>query len=290
MTAPTKEVGQSLGQLLSTRLACAAERRDRKWGMSDPPAMYRVCPQEMSDELDYTDMVALSGLFRRWAIYGTTTTPEQNTRLIEWSADFERLAEWVGRQWRAANPDTPPSLVKFLATTERSTSNVVPLDEMRPLFEPSIRETRIFYEGRAGVGKPVSEPLFMPDNLWVKIVEMLQLDWAAVEPKGDGVRLSFINDTGGVFDQVMFSSKAEAVQALRRSVFGQFNEEPDLQKSLTPPTPPFRSGTHPNGPIYSSDRFWQRCAGVGWTPAPGAIASGRLDRGPTPFRDPPPLP
>ena len=105
--------------------------------MPDPPAMYRVCPQDMSDELDYGDMVALSGLFRRWAIYETTTTPEQNTRLIEWSADFERLAEWVGPQWRAANPETPPSLVKFLATMERSTSNVTSLDEMRALFEPS---------------------------------------------------------------------------------------------------------------------------------------------------------
>jgi hypothetical protein len=97
--------------------------------------MYRICPEDMSDALDYADMVALSGRFRRWAIYDTSTTPEQNTRLIEWSADFERLAEWVGPKWRAANPENPPSILKFVAMLERRTSNVIPLDKVRELFQ-----------------------------------------------------------------------------------------------------------------------------------------------------------
>ena len=105
---------------------------------------------------------------------------------------------------------------------------------------------------------PVSEPSSISAaDLWVKIVEMLQQNWAAIEPDGDCVRLSFISDTGGVFDQMMFRSKGEAVQALRRNGLRRFDEEPDLQKFLTPPRPPFRSGSHPNGPIYSSGRFWQ---------------------------------
>ena len=95
------------------------------------------------------------------------------------------------------------------------------------------------------------------DDLWVKVVGMLQQNWAAIEPEGDGVRVSFIGDTGGVFDQMTFPSEAEAIQGLRRNGFQRFNDEPEMHKFLAPPEPPFRSQPHPNGPIYSSGRFWR---------------------------------
>src|SRR5262245_20824037 len=47
--------------------------------------------------------------------------PAQRTRLIEWSADFERVAEWVGAGWRANEPPEQPSVIKFVATVERRT-------------------------------------------------------------------------------------------------------------------------------------------------------------------------
>ena len=78
----------------------------------------------MREELDYEDMVALSGMFRRWAIYEREFTPEQRTGLMAWSADFERLAGWVGKGWRASNPPEKP-LLKLLATLERDASRSI---------------------------------------------------------------------------------------------------------------------------------------------------------------------
>ena len=45
--------------------------------------------RSLCEELDYVDMLALSGLFRQWALYEKRFTPEQRTALIAWSADLE---------------------------------------------------------------------------------------------------------------------------------------------------------------------------------------------------------
>jgi hypothetical protein len=37
--------------------------------LSEPPNTYVTDAQAMRDDLDYDDMVALSGMFRRWAVY-----------------------------------------------------------------------------------------------------------------------------------------------------------------------------------------------------------------------------
>ncbi len=99
--------------------------------MKDLPITYVVAPDHACDELDYTDMVALSGLFRRWAIYETSITPKQRTRCVQFSADYEQLAEWVGGDWRAANPSPEKTLLKFLATLERTRCNVTDFLEVR---------------------------------------------------------------------------------------------------------------------------------------------------------------
>jgi hypothetical protein len=94
-------------------------------------------------------------------------------------------------------------------------------------------------------------------DFWVKIVEMLQQNWAVIEPYEDGIRIYFINDVGGVFDEIPFSSEQVASDALARNGFRRFLDHPDLQSFLRPPSPPFRRTAHPNGPIYSSGRFWR---------------------------------
>lgn len=95
-------------------------------------------------------------------------------------------------------------------------------------------------------------------DLWVKVVGMLQQNWAAIEPTdAAGVRVCFITDTGGVFDEMTFFSDTEAVAGLTRNGFRRLADAPDLQSFLRPPDPPFRPGSHPNGPIYSSGRFWR---------------------------------
>jgi hypothetical protein len=92
--------------------------------MPEPPTTYRVDPGSASDELDYVDMVALSDMFCRWAINEDPDkiTPERRTWPIELSADYERIAEWVGPDWRAANPSDESSIMKFLEVQERNAS------------------------------------------------------------------------------------------------------------------------------------------------------------------------
>ena len=95
-------------------------------------------------------------------------------------------------------------------------------------------------------------------DYWVKVVEMLQQNWALIDPgENDAVRVYFISDTSGVFDEIVFPSVGEAHRALGRNGFRRIVEDRELQSFLTPPPPPFRRADHPNGPIYSSGRFWK---------------------------------
>ena len=87
---------------------------------------------------------------------------------------------------------------------------------------------------------------------------MLQQNWAVIEPESIvGTRVHFISDTGGVFDEIIFSSMVEASRALHRNGFRRFSDAPDLQSFLRRPSAWFHRSSHPNGPIYSSGRFWR---------------------------------
>ena len=95
-------------------------------------------------------------------------------------------------------------------------------------------------------------------DFWVKVVEMLQQNWALIDAEENGtVRVFFISDTSGVFDAIAFSSASAASSALGRNGFKRFADSVDLQSFLRPPSAPFRRSAHPNGPIYSSGRFWR---------------------------------
>ena len=95
------------------------------------------------------------------------------------------------------------------------------------------------------------------DDFWVKVVEMLQQNWALIEPvPGGGVCVYFIGDTSGVFDEMTFPSDGGAIKALRRNGFSRYADDEKLQSFLRPPPAPFHRQPHPNGPIYSSGRFW----------------------------------
>jgi hypothetical protein len=96
-------------------------------------------------------------------------------------------------------------------------------------------------------------------DYWVKVVEMLQQNWALIDPaaKDEGVIVYFVHDRSGVFDRLTFPSKEAAEAALRRNGFSKFGDDPRIGEFLTPPLPPFREAKHPNGPIYSSGRFWR---------------------------------
>ena len=94
-------------------------------------------------------------------------------------------------------------------------------------------------------------------DYWFKIVEFLQQNWALMDEVPDGCQVFFFGDTSGVFDRIAFSSVAEAETALRRNGFARFSEDKNAQEFIAIPRPPFHERPHPNGPIYSSGKFWR---------------------------------
>ena len=94
-------------------------------------------------------------------------------------------------------------------------------------------------------------------DYWFKVVEMLQQNWALIEPTQTGCVVYFISDTSGVFDQMDFDTVAKAQKQLQINGFGRYSEDKQAQNFITPPQPPFQESKHPNGAIYSSGRFWK---------------------------------
>ena len=54
-------------------------------------------------------------------------------------------------------------------------------------------------------------------DYWFKVVEMLQQNWALIEPAERGVTVFFLQDASGVFDQLAFTSVQEAEVVLLSS-------------------------------------------------------------------------
>ena len=95
-------------------------------------------------------------------------------------------------------------------------------------------------------------------DYWVKVVEFLQQNWALVDEDADGrARIFFINDASGIFDELVCETTREARESLIANHFREFSESQDLQSLIRPPLGPFHRTSHPNGPIYSSGRFWK---------------------------------
>lgn len=94
-------------------------------------------------------------------------------------------------------------------------------------------------------------------DYWFKVIEMLQQNWALIDATPGGVTVYFVNDAGGVFDEIPFDSRDAAATSLAENGFRRFADDPKVTSFLCPPNPPFTLRPHPNGPIYSSGRFWK---------------------------------
>jgi hypothetical protein len=102
------------------------------------------------------------------------------------------------------------------------------------------------------------EPVAIQDyDPWIKVVGMLQHNWATIEPFDGGVRVYFIDDRSQVFDEMLFADVNEAQFALLRNGFLLQRAETGRWRTLRPPQPPFVKGRHHNGRIYSSGRSWR---------------------------------
>jgi hypothetical protein len=94
-------------------------------------------------------------------------------------------------------------------------------------------------------------------DYWFKVVGMLQQNWAIIEQRDEGVRVFFLDDASGVFDEIDFDTEGAAKKALAINGFGPFAGDGNAIKFLHPPPPPFHLKCHTNGRIYSSGRFWK---------------------------------
>ena len=63
------------------------------------------------------------------------------------------------------------------------------------------------------------------NDYWFKVIEMLQQNWALIEPTAQGVIIYFVNDASGVFDEITFASSTDAEEALRLNGFGRFADD-----------------------------------------------------------------
>lgn len=92
---------------------------------------------------------------------------------------------------------------------------------------------------------------------WVKVVGMLQQNWALPICEDSLTTVLFADDAGRVFDRLSFADEPSMFEALTLNGFEAFGASERLQKFLHPPSLPLSEGAHPNGPIYSSGRFWR---------------------------------
>lgn len=106
---------------------------------------------------------------------------------------------------------------------------------------------------------PVEPPIPITSrDYWFKVVGMLQQNWALIENAAHNCCcVFFISDTSGVFDELELPDAATAKAALRKNSFSRFEEDVEAQQFLIHPEPPFFRRPHPNGPIYSSGRYWR---------------------------------
>jgi len=96
-------------------------------------------------------------------------------------------------------------------------------------------------------------------DYWRKALENQQSNWALIDddPESGSATVYFLHELSGVFDRLHFQSRPEAELELHYNNFYRVADEPN-EAWVTGPPPPFFEDEHPNGPIYSSGRYWRR--------------------------------
>jgi hypothetical protein len=93
---------------------------------------------------------------------------------------------------------------------------------------------------------------------WLKVVGMLQQNWAVILESKRGTIIVFFSDTKGIFDDVEYESLDTAEAALRINGFDKYSNDPEAPGFIALPEGEFEFRDHPSGRIYSTGRFWER--------------------------------
>ncbi|MCW5714473.1 MAG: hypothetical protein KIT43_08195 [Bauldia sp.] len=146
-------------------------------------------------------------------------------------------------------------LVWMVESFDRET---IDLQALRPFLSEVAVEMafRKYLDARsAKTEKPVAERLLL--DFWVKILGMLQQNWAFIHSDVSGRALIlFVDDLGKVFDELHIANREGAEEGLRRNGFRRFADDPSLAEFLTPPRIPFSRPAELTGPVYSSGQYW----------------------------------
>ena len=94
----------------STQLTLPSDQR--------APRTHHVAVDQAACTLSYEDMLSLANMLHRWALTEDRISPDHRTRLMLLSADYERIAEFVGPGWQAIE-GTACDAMAFLAQQER---------------------------------------------------------------------------------------------------------------------------------------------------------------------------
>jgi len=100
-------------------------------------------------------------------------------------------------------------------------------------------------------------PEYLANDPWIKVVEMLQQNWAVVLEDESPILVVFFDDRRGVFDELRFESLEKATTALKRNGFFKYQTDREVQEFIPLPEGDFHERAHWNGRIYSSGRFWR---------------------------------
>jgi len=111
---------------------------------------------------------------------------------------------------------------------------------------------------KKSIGKPILIDKPNTDDWYVKIVGMLQQNWAIIK-LGEKTQIIFVNDPGDVFDIIEIKDQETAHDKLTQNGFSKFSSpisptNRPLNEFLTPPFKVVDTGERRN--IYSSGEYW----------------------------------
>jgi hypothetical protein len=90
---------------------------------------------------------------------------------------------------------------------------------------------------------------------WVKIVGMLEQNWAIIELENEKTTIYFIHDGSVIFDIIEYEKLYEAEYALKKNGFKLYlDNKENFTEFIFPPKMPFE---YISRPIYSSGQFWK---------------------------------
>ncbi len=84
----------------------------------DKPVTYTVDVEQAVATLDHLEMVAVCRMYQRWALSEDRLSPDDRTRLIKLSSDYEAIADYAGPDWVATDPGGSTDAIKFIARLE----------------------------------------------------------------------------------------------------------------------------------------------------------------------------